>query len=89
MIEAIKQSVSNLFSNPKLLVILILIAIFIGVAVYVYNTYVVPRLYPDYVANKEFVPKNLCEGFNPSAKSEYNRCINIPGIIIAPIISIN
>jgi len=58
MFDTIKQGLSNLFSNPKLLIILILIAIFISVAVYVYNTYVIPRLYPDYVANNGFVPKH-------------------------------
>lgn len=42
------------FLNTRTIIILALVALFIGVAVYIYNAYVEPRLNPSYVANKEF-----------------------------------
>ena len=46
--------IKNLFSNTKFLIILFVIAIFIAASVYVYYTYVKPRL--SNVNNKEFDP---------------------------------
>ena len=43
--------------NKKFFMIIILVAAFIGLALYVYNTYVAPRLQPTFVPNKEFVPE--------------------------------
>ena len=44
--------------NPKFLFIIVLLAIFISLAFFVYNKYVAPKLNPDFVPNKEFVQKN-------------------------------
>jgi len=43
--------------NKKFFMIVILIAAFIALALYVYNTYVAPRLQPTFVPNREFVPE--------------------------------
>jgi len=43
--------------NKKFFMIIILIAAFIALALYVYNTYVAPRLQPTFVPNREFVPE--------------------------------
>jgi len=42
--------------NKKFFMIIILVAAFIALALYVYNVYVAPRLQPAFVPNKEFVP---------------------------------
>ena len=44
----------ELLLNKKFLIIMVIVAIFLGVAFYVYNTYVAPRINPDFVANREF-----------------------------------
>ncbi len=44
--------------NPKFLFIIVLLAIFISLAFFVYNKYVAPKLNPDFVPNKEFVQKD-------------------------------
>ena len=49
------ESISSIFSNKKLVVILFVSIIFIGVATYIYYAYVSPRLYPKYVSNKEYI----------------------------------
>jgi thiol-disulfide isomerase/thioredoxin len=49
----ITQKVKGLFSK-KLLLIMVIVVIFLGVAFYVYNTYVAPRINPDFVTNREF-----------------------------------
>jgi hypothetical protein len=49
----ITEKVKGLFSK-KLLLIMVIVVIFLGVAFYVYNTYVAPRINPDFVANREF-----------------------------------
>ena len=48
------SSISEKVFNRKFFVIIILIAIFVAVAVYVYNTYISPRINPDYVPNAEW-----------------------------------
>ncbi len=55
MLQSAKEYMSQLFSNKKFLIILIVIALFIGLALYVYTTYVAPRLQPSFVPNREFV----------------------------------
>ena len=57
MLETVKARVADLVSNRKFLIILICTAIFICAAVYVYKTYVTPKLNPSYVENKEYINK--------------------------------
>ena len=45
-------------SNKQLIFIFILLAIFIGLAIYVYNNYIAGMLDPNYVENNEFVDTN-------------------------------
>jgi thiol-disulfide isomerase/thioredoxin len=40
--------------NSRLLSILAIIALFIIIVIYIYRSYVIPKLKPSYVANKEF-----------------------------------
>ena len=47
-------TIKNMIFNKKFIIILILIAIFLGIAFYVYNNYIAPRLNPDFVPNREF-----------------------------------
>lgn len=63
MLENIKSGLLELFANKKFLLVIILSCLFIGVAVYVYSSYISPKLDPSFVPNKEFVseddkPKN-------------------------------
>ena len=63
MLENLKASGMQIFSNKKFLVVVMLTCLFIGVAIYVYVNYISPKLDPDFVPNKEFVkeydiPKN-------------------------------
>lgn len=46
--------IKSLFLNKKFLVIIFIIALFLGVALYVYNNYIAPRINPDFVPNREF-----------------------------------
>jgi thiol-disulfide isomerase/thioredoxin len=57
MIDKIKERFNHLLTI-KSLIILVLSVVFIGIALYVYKYYVIPRLNPSYVANKEFVEKD-------------------------------
>ena len=54
MLTDAKKRLSNALSNKKFIVILIVTSIFIVAAVYTYRRYVVPRMKPSYVPNKEF-----------------------------------
>ena len=58
MFSKITETMGQLATNKKFLVILAVTIILIGVAFYVYNTYVAPKLNPDFVENKEFVEKD-------------------------------
>ena len=49
------EKLTRTFSSKKFIIILVLIALFIGAAFYVYNTYVAPKLKPSFVSNREFV----------------------------------
>lgn len=59
-------NVKAMFSGKKFIIILLLLAIFIGAAFYVYNTYVAPKLNPKFVSNREFTenePVDIAEIF--------------------------
>ena len=40
--------------NKKFILIIFIVVIFLGVAFYIYNTHVAPKLNPDFVPNREF-----------------------------------
>ena len=46
--------VKGLLFNKKFLIIMVIVVIFLAIAFYVYNTYVAPRINPDFVPNREF-----------------------------------
>ena len=48
------NAVKGMLFNKKFIIILVVIAIFIGVAFWVYTTYVAPSINPDYDPNREF-----------------------------------
>lgn len=48
------NAVKGILFNKKFIIILVVTAIFIGVAFWVYTTYVAPSISPDYVPNREF-----------------------------------
>ena len=54
MLSDVKNRLSKVLSNKKFIVVLIVTSIFIAAAIYTYRRYVVPRLNPSYVPNKEF-----------------------------------
>lgn len=55
MLESLKKFMFELMRNKKLLMILFLLVVFIGLAIYVYQTYIVPRMEPQYIENKELI----------------------------------
>lgn len=57
-LDKIRTNVLTILSNKKMIVIIILAAVFIIAALWVYNTYVIPRLNQTYVPNKEYTEKN-------------------------------
>lgn len=48
------SAVKGMLFNKKFIIILVVTAIFIGVAFWVYTTYVAPSIDPEYVPNREF-----------------------------------
>ena len=54
MLTKIRENAVSLFSNKKMIVIILLAAAFITTAIWVYNTYVIPRVQKSYVPNKEY-----------------------------------
>lgn len=57
ILETINNSLPNvkgMLFNKKVIIILIVAAIFIGVAFWVYTTYIAPSIDPEYVPNREF-----------------------------------
>ncbi len=44
--------------SKKFLIILGVVCIFVGISFYVYNSYIAPKINPDYVPNKEFVQQD-------------------------------
>ena len=53
--ENIKNKLFSFTPNQNTFIIIGISLLFIGVAIYVYKTYIQPKLNPNYVANKEFV----------------------------------
>jgi len=55
MLEKIREGFVNVLQNKKLMIVIILAAIFIAAAIWVYNSYVKPRVNTAYMPNKEFI----------------------------------
>lgn len=62
MLDEYKEQLKNLVYNKNFLMITGLVVLFIGLAIYIYREYVIPRMNPSYVANKEFVRGSEQEG---------------------------
>lgn len=58
MLEKVREGFANVLQNKKLMIVIILTAIFIAAAIWVYNSYVKPRVDAAYVPNKEFIQDN-------------------------------
>jgi hypothetical protein len=54
ILNKIYNNTKSLVLNKKFLIILFIIFVFLGVALYVYNTYIAPKINPDFVPNREF-----------------------------------
>ena len=54
-LENLRANMSSLLTNKKFLMIIVLVSLFLGIAIYVYTTYISPKLDPSFVPNKEFV----------------------------------
>ena len=52
------SKMTRLASNKYFYLVLVVAAIFIGVALYIYRTNIAPNIDPEYVANKEFLDKD-------------------------------
>lgn len=55
MLGNIQNMLSGLMKNKKFLIIMVVALVFIGLAYYVYTSYIAPRMQPSFTANKEFV----------------------------------
>ena len=53
MMSNVKNTVIQAVTNKKFIIIVVLLALFIGLAFWVYTTYVAPKLNPEYKDNKE------------------------------------
>lgn len=53
-VESGASTIKNIIFNKKFIIILFVVTIFLAVAFYVYNTYIAPKIDPDYVPNREF-----------------------------------
>jgi thiol-disulfide isomerase/thioredoxin len=62
MLEEYKEQLKNIFYNKNNLLVLGLVVVFIVLAIYIYREYVVPRMNPSYVANKEFTSQGEQDG---------------------------
>ena len=58
MLENLKANLSRFTPDQKTILILVCILFFIGISVYIYKTQIQPKLNPNFVANKEFVPQD-------------------------------
>lgn len=56
-VEGAQAYLMDVFTNKKFLLIVFLSALFLAAAIYVYIYYVMPKLNPDFVPNREFVKK--------------------------------
>ena len=54
MMSNVKNTVMQAVTNKKFIIIVVLLALFIGLAFWVYTTYVAPKLNPEYKDNKEW-----------------------------------
>lgn len=54
----------SLSANRSFLLVCVIAACLIGVAYYIYITYVVPKMDPNYIANKEFLDKDAAQPGN-------------------------
>ena len=52
-------TITRLTSNKYFYIVIFVAAIFIGVAIYIYKKNIAPNIEPTYVANKEFLDKEL------------------------------
>ena len=62
VLDTVRSTMVGVFSNKKILMLLVLAAVFIAAAVWVYNNYVKPRVDAAYVPNKEFIQKKMLRG---------------------------
>ncbi len=62
VLDTVRSTMVGVFSNKKILMLLVLAAVFIAAAVWVYNNYVKPRVDAAYVPNKEFIQKEDVKG---------------------------
>ena len=69
MLENFKENLTNLVYSKKFLVIVVIAALFTGIAFYYYNSYVAPRMDPKFATNKEFIKKE--EGHEDSVEVYY------------------
>lgn len=65
MLDKIREGFVNVLQNKQLIIVIILAAIFIAAAIWVYNSYVKPRVDAAYVPNKEFIQEE--GGLNDTA----------------------
>lgn len=56
-VESSASTLKSMIFNKKFIIILFVVTVFLAVAFYVYNTYISPKIDPDYVPNKEFTTK--------------------------------
>lgn len=55
MLGSLKQRLNSIVGSRKILIILAVSALFIGLAFYLYKTYISSKINPDYVENKEIL----------------------------------
>ena len=56
--STIHSNVAQIVTNKKFIIVAAVAALFIGLAFWVYYSYIAPRLEPSFVANKEFVSED-------------------------------
>lgn len=71
MLASLKENVSELFSNKRFLVILVIAGIFIAAAVYTYRNVLKPRMDNAFVPNSEFQQETGTNVANESADLYY------------------
>ena len=55
MLEQLKEMISNVVYSKKFLLVIFMAALLTGLAFFIYNYYVAPRLNPTFVENKELM----------------------------------
>ena len=58
MLEQLKEIISNIVYSKKFLIVIFMAALLTGLAFFIYNYYVAPRLNPAFVENKELMKKS-------------------------------